>query len=146
IGEMQKEADKFSAVAVWCENRTQQIRNVHSGQADALAAGQNRCEHDRADEPPEQPAGPVHNFRSNSCARFSLSRNESAALIRPRWVNPCGKFPSASPLSGSISSARRSTLLAYPSAASKTSAASERFPLSARKSASQKLQTAKAPS
>jgi hypothetical protein len=41
VGEMQKETDEFSAVAVRRENRADQIRNVHPGRADALAAGQN---------------------------------------------------------------------------------------------------------
>ena len=66
--------------------------------------------------PQQQGATPVHDPGSNATAGVGTSRvigrcsparstSVSAALMRPTWVNACGKFPDAAPVAGSISSA-----------------------------------------
>jgi uncharacterized OsmC-like protein/alpha/beta superfamily hydrolase len=69
-----------------------------------------------------------------------------AALIRPMWLKACGKLPSSSPLSGSISSASRPTSLAWPAAVSNTTLASSTSPARARHRASQNVHSRKVPS
>src|SRR5437016_4557305 len=115
---MQKEADEFCLVAAWSKNCPEQIRDIHSCYAESLACRKNGSEYHGSRKPPDQPLQPIHNLRFSLCSPCSISRNVSAALITPRWVNACGKFPSASPVSGSISSAKRPTSLAKERAAS----------------------------
>src|SRR5690606_34291240 len=49
--------------------------------------------------------------RNGVCGAFSVA----AASMRPRWLNPWGKFPSSAPLAGSTSSDSSPTSLANPS-------------------------------
>src|SRR5437870_13413948 len=84
VRKMKQEADKFRCVTARGENRAEQVGNVHPGKANTLAAGQDGRQHNSAGKSPEQPAIPVHDFRSDLRARSSLLRNESAALITPR--------------------------------------------------------------
>src|SRR6266699_2190808 len=74
VREMQKEADEFSAVPVRSEDRAEQIRNVHSGKTEALAAVQKGFEHDRAGKSPQQPTAPVH--CSTLPARLTVTQRE----------------------------------------------------------------------
>src|SRR5690606_25065189 len=130
------------------------VREVHAREAEPLAAGQDRREHDRAREAPNEPAPPVHGRASEWASRVGLastararSSSASAAPIRPRCVNACGKLPSGAPVSPSISSANNPRSLAYCSVASKRERASSREPPpAARNSAAQKQQIPKAPS
>src|SRR6266513_3942525 len=112
IGEMEKEANKFCSVAAGSKNRPQQIGDIHPCHTESLACRKNGSEYHGSRKPPDQPLQPVHDVRLMLFPPSSMSRNVSAALITPRCVNACGKFPSASPVSGSISSAKRPTSLA----------------------------------
>src|SRR5439155_14932410 len=105
-------SDEFCFVSARRENGSEQIRDVHSGEAQALAARQNGRKHNRARKAPPQPATPIYDHLATSPLLFSILYMERAALIRPRCVNAWGKLPSASPFSGSISSANRSTSFA----------------------------------
>jgi hypothetical protein len=51
----------------------------------------------------------------------SASRRFRAAPIRPTWLKAWGKFPSSSPVAGSISSERRPRSFAYPTRVSNSS-------------------------
>src|SRR5436305_933635 len=109
---MTEKPDELRAITARRENGAEHVGNIHPSHAATLTPCQNRCQHDRAGEPPQEPAAPVHGFPFRLGARPSLARKTSAALIRPRWVKACGKFPSASPVLTSISSAKRSTSFA----------------------------------
>ena len=61
---------------------------------------------------------------SRDAARLSAVASATAAPICARWVRPCGKFPSNSPLCGSTSSENRPRSLATRSARSYTARAS----------------------
>lgn len=45
---MEKDPDELRAVAIGREDGAKHVWNIHPRQAEALAAGENRCEHDRA--------------------------------------------------------------------------------------------------
>src|SRR4051794_29234543 len=98
---MHAEADQLGPVAVGSEYRAQHIRKIHSGEPEALAARHHRGQRERGHEAPQQPALPVHTRTFSSAAsawRMGTSRgfgespcsrraSESAALMRPTWVN-----------------------------------------------------------
>src|ERR687891_665626 len=69
-----------------------------------------------------------------------------AALIRPMWLNPWGKFPSSSPVEVFTSSARRPTSFACRTARSNTSRARPISPASAHACASQNVHNRNVPS
>jgi hypothetical protein len=69
-----------------------------------------------------------------------------AALIRPIWLNACGKLPIISPLGTSTSSASRPTSLIAATARSKVAVAWSTSPASACAWASQKVHSRKVPS
>src|SRR6266540_272903 len=94
---MQKEADEFSAIAVGCDHRAEQIRNVHAGQANALAAGQNRCEHDRAGKSPQQPTAPEFADEFAAYVAKTLPRSGDTGARPGVWVSQTRK-PAAPPL------------------------------------------------
>src|SRR5439155_16808430 len=156
VEEVGEEADDLRPVASLRERRPEQIRDAHPGEMKLLRTSLQRSQQHGPDESSQQRARPVHGLASGICARARSasrlprsrrSRRDNAALIRPTCVYACGKFPSAAPLAGSISSAKRPTSFAYPSSVSSCSSASAGVPPpSARYSAAQKLQIPNAPS
>src|SRR5207244_10888661 len=100
------------------KTRTHQIEYTHPYHIEPLACPDTGIQYHGSRKSPDQPLQPIHNLRFILCSPCSISRNVSAALITPKCVNACGKFPSASPVSGSISSAKRPTSLAKERAAS----------------------------
>src|SRR5579862_2008671 len=161
VDEVEAKADDLGAVPVRRKHRAQHVRDVHAREPDALSSRHHRCEDDGAPKAPDEPARPVHGCTgwpapaaSGENVRRARGRRPSrrcwrlsAALIRPMCVNACGKFPSASPVAGSISSANSPTSLPYATRRSKRRRASSAVPPpSARYSAPQKPQTLKAPS
>ena len=50
---MEKEADELRAVAIGRENGAEHVGNIHARQADALATGENRRQHDGASKSPQ---------------------------------------------------------------------------------------------
>src|SRR5205814_5416398 len=133
VDQVGEKAEHFGAVAARRQHRAQEVRDAHPRQPQLLRARLQRSEHQRAGETCEQRGGPVHARASGTCRRArsawwrprsARSRSESAALIKPTWVKAWGKFPSAAPLSGSISSPKRPTSLARVGSCSKCSSAS----------------------
>ena len=53
VCEMREASEQLRAIAGWCKNGAEQIRQVHSCHAEALAGGKNRREHDGAGEAPQ---------------------------------------------------------------------------------------------
>ena len=78
-----------------------------------------------------------------SCVDASASEMAHAALTSPMWLNAWGKLPRSSPLSGSISSARRPTSLTKATARSNTARARSVCPASASACESQNVQSRK---
>src|SRR6266581_8029519 len=116
IDQVDKKAIQLGFVAIGRHHCAQQVGKVHAGELQSLRARLHSGEQHRTDESPQKPVLPVH--LATSCAvctaasrcgswrlPSTLSCKDRAAPIRPMWVNPWGKFPSASPEAGSISSA-----------------------------------------
>src|SRR4051812_4557468 len=154
IQEMGEEPDQLRFLARGREDGTEEVRDAHAGEPGLLASGLDGSEDHGRDEAREKTARERHRdppaaSTGSACeGRFPLRRSSrvSAAFTSPRCVKPCGKFPSGSPVAGSISSAYRPTSFAYPSAPSNIAEASSRLPPpSARYSAAQNVQMPKAP-
>src|SRR4029453_4321531 len=122
---MDSESDQVRPITARCEHGTQHVRQVDTGEPHPLAPCHHRRERHRGDEAPQQPAPPVHTRASFAPDTSRLGGtpwctgaspwirlvSESAALINPTWVKAWGKFPSAAPSAGSISSANSPTSL-----------------------------------
>ena len=135
VDDVDEESEELRPISARREHRAEHVREVHPREVEPLARRHDRREHDRRDESPEEPArrrsclrllelAARPTERGSGSSRRSRCSSESAALMSPTCVNACGKLPSASPVAGSISSAKRPTSFANRRSVSKLARAS----------------------
>src|SRR6185503_73065 len=108
----------------------------------ALQQQENGCDHERRDRQ-WRPA--ADHSGNDPVAPRALSISH-AAVIRPMWLNACGKLPSSSSLDVSTSSASRPRSLAYETSLWNSSDARSTSPARASADTSQNEQITNVPS
>src|SRR5438874_8376613 len=93
--EVEEVAERLGAGAVGGKRGAEQERQVHPGQLQLVRGPERGGEDEGAGEATGEGAPDAHR---------SASASARAALMRARWLSPCGMLPRNSPLAGSISS------------------------------------------